>query len=147
MKPLTRDALLTATVVLLPVTCRTQGRESAPAVSEFQCGASIPKTSSAVATLTKDQACAMVATAIRALAATRPQEGLPDPADTAVVTAARIHEVTETSLSGADTVATWWTVTLRLPPKPYDVEVRLDKGGGRALAVAKTHKPFVEPRN
>lgn len=142
----TRDAFLTAAAVLLPVTCRAQGREPATPVIEFQCRAPLPKTSSAVATLSKDQACAMVATAMRALAETRPQEGLPDPADTAVVTAARIHRLTETSLSGADTVATWWTVTLRLPPRPYDVEVRLDKSDGKALGVRKTHKPFVAPR-
>lgn len=147
MNRLTRDALLAAAAVLLPVTCRAQGREPATRAPEFQCGGSLPRTSSAVATMTKDQACTLVATALRALAALRPQEGRPDPADTGVVSAARIHEVTEVSMNGADTVGTWWTVTLRLPPRPYDVEVRIDKSDGRASEVRKIHKPFVEPRN
>ncbi len=142
----TKAAVITTLAVLLPVSCRAQGRESATPLTEFQCGAPLPKTSSAVATLTKDQACVIVGTAMRALAATHAQEGLPDPADTAIVTTARIHELTETSLNGADTIATWWTVTLRLSAKPYDVEVRLNKSDGRALGVAKTHKPFLEPR-
>jgi len=90
--------------------------------------------------LTQPEVCGLVGAALASVAGLQEHEGMPQLGDTAAITAVRVRESVELKLNG-DTVASWWLVTLRLPSRPYDVDVRINKRDGSAEPL-RVHKPF-----
>jgi len=90
--------------------------------------------------LTKPEVCGLVGAAVASVASLPKLEGMPQPGDTAAITAARVTQTAELKFNG-DTVVSWWLVTLRLPSRPYDVDVRINKRDGSTQPM-RVHKPF-----
>ena len=88
------------------------------------------------------QACALVGAAIHGVAILQPRDGMPQPGDTASVTAASVTEIAQLKFSG-DTVDSWWVVTLRVPSRPYDIDVRINKRDS-SVESRRVHKPVAD---
>ena len=85
-----------------------------------------------------ERACAFVRQAIRVLAAATSGGGVPEAADTALISSAVVDAIAETDSLGS-TKAAWWLVTLHLDRKPYDGEVRFPQPSG-APVIRPIHK-------
>ncbi len=121
-------------------TSPAQGSVLASLAARFPCRSGLPTNSSSVPNLTKPEVCGLVGAALASVAGLQKHEGMPQPGDTAAIAAARVTQTAELKFNG-DTVASWWLVTLRLPSRPYDVDVRIDKRNGSAEPM-RVHKPL-----
>ena len=109
-------------------------------VERFDCDESLPPRTSADTTLTDTEVCSLVAAAIRALGEIPDTPGEPLPGDTALVAGARILAVTEQTFADS-LIGSWWIVTLDLPGRTYNVDVRIDQTSGNT-EVRRVHKPL-----
>jgi len=126
--------------------CRAEGpKQAGPLTSlqaTFPCRLDLPRISNSVPGLTRAQACALVGAAIHGVAILQPRDGMPQPGDTASVTAASVTEIAQLKFSG-DTVDSWWVVTLRVPSRPYDIDVRINKRDS-SVESRRVHKPVTD---
>lgn len=130
----------------LAESCRTkqddgaQRRVLARLVAQYPCAQTLPPIAdSSSDTLSKDQRCALVGAALRAVASAAPGSGV-DPQDTSVISGALL-----TPLSSADSLGrrlnAYWIVSFAMTGRPYDGEVWIDRKTGES-SVHRTHKPL-----
>jgi len=53
-----------------------------------------------------------------------------------------VTEIAQLKFSG-DTVDSWWVVTLRVPSRPYDIDVRINKRDS-SVESRRVHKPVAD---
>jgi len=136
-------AWIAAMVMVVASACDAPERSSQSVLDSLAmkhpCSGSAPLVDRVAEELSSEQACVLITFALHELGESDSAlTGIPT-ADLAEVRTTSVDIISQQDESGRP-IESWWVVTLRIPSKPYNGEVRVSTRDG-ATALRRVHKP------